>query len=97
MKRKTHILKGEINMLFFKKEEVYTIVTDMNMNFMVQRFAGKHSVDYGVIEVMGSGNSVTISFRSKEKRENIRKELRRAFEETCYINMGEFIIQVKTK
>ena len=84
-------------MLFFRKEEVYTIVTDMKMNFMVQRFAGAHGVEYGIIEVMGSGDSVTISFRSKEKRENIRKELRKTFEETCNINMGEFIIQVKSK
>ena len=97
MKRKTHILKGDINMLFNKKAEVYTIVTDLEMNIMVQRFVEKHCINYGVIEVMCSGNSVTISFRSKEKRENIRTELRKAFEETCNIYMGEFVIQVKTK
>lgn len=78
-------------MAFFNKGEVYTIVTDSETNFWVQRFAENHCIAHTVIDVMSAGGFITISFRSKERRASINKMLKSTFKSVYNVQMGEYL------
>ena len=81
----------------FNKGEMYTIVADSETNFWVQRFADNRSVKRGVIGVTVMDKYLLISFRTKETRANINKELKNTFADVYNVRLGEYLSFVTKK
>ena len=81
----------------FSKGEIYTIVVDAETNFWVQRFAENRSVKKGVIGVTAADNVLLISFRTKETRESIAKQLKNTFGDVYKVKIGEYLSFVTKK
>lgn len=81
-------------MALFNRGEVYTIVTDLDTNFWVQKFAENHCVAHSVIDVLSAGDFIAVSFRSNEKRHSISKKLKNTFESNCNIQKSGYLTLV---
>ena len=81
----------------FNKGEIYTIAVDSETNFWVQRFADNRSVRHGVIGVTEADNLLLISFRTKETRANINKQLKNTFGDVYNVKIGEYLSFVTKK
>ena len=84
-------------MAIFNKGEIYTIVVDSETNFWVQRFADNRSVRGGVIGVTKADNLLLISFRTKETRASINKQLKSTFADVYNVKIGEYLSFVTKK
>jgi len=78
-------------MALFSRGEVYTIVTDMETNFWVQKFAENHCIEHTTIDVMKADDLIVISFRSKERRASIYRKLKGTFKSIYNVKMGEYL------
>lgn len=84
-------------MSIFNKGEIYTIMTDMNANFWVQRFAENRSVKGKPIGVWNSGKLIVVSFRTKVPRWKITAELKNTFRDICDIRVSDYFTFVTAK
>jgi len=78
-------------MALFKKMETYSIVVDKETNFWVQRFAENRSVKGQPIGVWSAGDLIVVSFRTKETRANISKQLKNTFKEICDVRVSDYL------
>lgn len=84
-------------MAFFNRGEIYTVVTDLETSFWVQRFAENHRVERTIIDVVRAGDFITVSFRSKERRAKINKKLKNTFKTICNVQTGEYVVLITKK
>lgn len=91
MKDTLVFLKGETIMALFRKGETYNIVVDKETNFWVQRFAENRSVKGQPIGVWNAGELIVVSFRTKETRDNISKQLKNTFKEICDVRVCDYL------
>lgn len=84
-------------MSIFNKGEIYNIITDMETNFWVQRFAENRCVNRTPISVWNEGSFIVVSFRTKVSRRKITAELKNTFRDICDIRVSDYFTFVVKK
>ena len=82
-------------MKLFKREEAYTIVSDEDTNWFVQRFIKNHGAKK--INVRNSGRYIVTTFRTNEERVDVYAALRKKFDSAFNVRIGEYLIFVTGK
>ena len=83
-------------MSLFNRGEVYTIITDSETNFWVQKLAEGLCMEHTVIDVMSTGDHITISFRSKISRRRMNTILS-MYRRNYNVQMGEYLTLITKK